>query len=64
MYNIYIPTNKNSNHEPISFYKADGMLSYLYYFPVNGQHLGSMFAFLVVLLIATMITYISKGRQR
>ena len=65
---IYIPTNKNGNHEPISFYMAgtlwDGMISYLYYFPVNEQHFGSIFAFLVVLPIVTMITYISKGRRR
>ena len=45
MYNAYIPTNKNGNHKPISFYMADGMFSYLYYSPVDKQHLGSMFAF-------------------
>ena len=64
MYNTYTVTNKNGIHVPISFYMADGMFSYLYYFPANEQHLGSMFAFLVVLPIVTMITYISKGRRR
>ena len=64
--NTYTPTNKKGNHEPISLYMAgtlcDGMFSYPYYFPVNKQHFGSIFAFLIVLPIVTVITYISKGK--
>ena len=35
MYNTYTLTNKNGIHVPNNFYMADGMLSYLYYFPAN-----------------------------
>merc|ERR1712238_73065 len=42
--NKYIPTNKNGNHEPISFYMTgtlwDGMFSYLYYFQSTNSILG------------------------
>ena len=45
MYNTYTVTNKNGIHVPISFYMADGMISYLYYFPATEQYLGSIIVF-------------------